>query len=105
MGGLQQKVLILKTLRLNSTSTNNVFIDAKPYESWTLNTSTWQWEAPVAYPSQNPPEIDGSSPPIFWDEPNFFVYVCNSVFLVIRYQGHSQFQRTITKQWQKMASK
>ena len=60
--------------------TNNVFIDAKPYESWTLNTSTWQWEAPVAYPSQNPPEIDGSPPPIFWDEPNLEWYSVDLVW-------------------------
>jgi hypothetical protein len=61
-------------------STNNVFIDVKPYESWTLNTSTWKWEAPVAYPNQNPPEIDGSSPPVWWDEPNLEWYSVDLVW-------------------------
>ena len=49
-------------------SVNNVFIGIQPYSSWTLNNSNWQWEAPVAYPNQNPPEIDGVVPPIWWDE-------------------------------------
>ena len=31
--------------------TNDVFYEQQPYPSWTLNTSTWLWEAPVAYPS------------------------------------------------------
>lgn len=39
---------------------NDVFYPPKPYESWTLNQSTWNWEAPVAYPS------DGKS--YMWDE-------------------------------------
>lgn len=30
---------------------NNVFIEPKPYESWTLNESTFDWEPPVAYPT------------------------------------------------------
>jgi hypothetical protein len=47
---------------------NNVFIDVKPYDSWTLNTSTWQWEAPVAIPNQQPQEIDGMVPPYWWNE-------------------------------------
>ena len=29
---------------------NDVFYPSKPYNSWTLNESTWSWEAPVAYP-------------------------------------------------------
>lgn len=29
---------------------NNVFYPQKPYDSWVLNTDTWSWEAPVAYP-------------------------------------------------------
>ena len=29
---------------------NNVFYDAKPYDSWILNTSSWIWEAPIDYP-------------------------------------------------------
>jgi len=31
-------------------STNDVFYDQQPYPSWILNTSTWEWEAPVALP-------------------------------------------------------
>jgi len=31
-------------------STNDVFYAQSPYASWTLNTSTWNWEAPVAFP-------------------------------------------------------
>jgi len=30
---------------------NDIFINKKPYASWTLNTSTASWEAPVAQPS------------------------------------------------------
>ena len=29
---------------------NDVFYQPKPYPSWTLNQTTWIWEAPVAYP-------------------------------------------------------
>ena len=31
-------------------STNNVFREQQPYPSWILNTSTWEWDAPVALP-------------------------------------------------------
>ena len=31
-------------------SINDVFYEPKPYPSWTLNESTWLWEAPTAYP-------------------------------------------------------
>lgn len=31
--------------------TNDVFYNPQPYASWTLNESTWTWEAPVAYPT------------------------------------------------------
>ena len=30
--------------------TRDAFIEPKPYTSWTLNETTCQWEAPVAYP-------------------------------------------------------
>jgi hypothetical protein len=30
-----------------------VFYSQQPFSSWILNTSTWLWEAPVAYPSDN----------------------------------------------------
>jgi hypothetical protein len=31
-------------------ATNDVFIEPKPYESWTLNEDTWTWKAPVDKP-------------------------------------------------------
>jgi len=29
---------------------NDVFVEPKPFASWTLNQSTWLWEAPTAHP-------------------------------------------------------
>jgi hypothetical protein len=40
--------------------TRDAFISNKPWESWILNETTCQWEAPVAYPT------DGES--YSWDE-------------------------------------
>jgi hypothetical protein len=34
-------------------STRDAFIPPKPYNSWTLNEDTCQWEAPVAYPDDD----------------------------------------------------
>lgn len=31
--------------------THDVFYAPQPYSSWTLNNSTWTWEAPVPYPT------------------------------------------------------
>ena len=31
-------------------ATNDVFYAPQPYPSWTLNNTTWLWEAPVAMP-------------------------------------------------------
>ena len=31
-------------------SANDVFYSPQPYGSWSLNTSTWEWEPPVALP-------------------------------------------------------
>lgn len=39
---------------------NDVFYPPKPFNSWTLDQSTWLWEAPVPYPT------DGK--PYSWDE-------------------------------------
>ena len=39
---------------------NDVFIAPQPYDSWTLNTSTWVWEGPIPYPD------DGND--YLWDE-------------------------------------
>jgi hypothetical protein len=30
---------------------NDVFYAPQPFPSWTLNNTTWTWEAPVAYPT------------------------------------------------------
>jgi hypothetical protein len=32
-------------------ATNDVFYAPQPYPSWTLNNTTWLWEAPVAMPT------------------------------------------------------
>lgn len=32
---------------------NDVFYAPQPYPSWTLNQSTWLWEAPVAMPTDD----------------------------------------------------
>ena len=32
-------------------STNDIFITQKPFDSWTLNLSTANWEAPVTFPT------------------------------------------------------
>jgi len=46
---------------------HDVFISSQPYASWTLNTDTYVWEAPVPRPDDEDPMAD---PPILynWDE-------------------------------------
>tara|TARA_R100001509_G_C4861643_1_gene213595 strand:- start:51 stop:458 length:408 start_codon:yes stop_codon:yes gene_type:complete len=39
---------------------NDVFIEPQPYASWSLNESTWLWEAPIDYPD------DGKG--YYWNE-------------------------------------
>jgi len=39
--------------------TNDVFYSQQPYASWTLNTTDWKWDPPVATPSVEYEEIDG----------------------------------------------
>tara|TARA_R110000803_G_scaffold6492_1_gene21082 strand:+ start:713 stop:1069 length:357 start_codon:yes stop_codon:yes gene_type:complete len=39
---------------------NDVFYAHQPYESWTLNTDSWQWVCPLTYPN------DGNM--YYWDE-------------------------------------
>ena len=34
-------------------ATNDVFYEPQPYPSWTLNETTWTWDAPVAYPDDD----------------------------------------------------
>ena len=52
-------------------ATSNVFYRQQPYASWTLDTSTWVWEAPVALPD-DAGEDDPDNPTEFveytWDE-------------------------------------
>ena len=56
-----------KALRKNYAGVNfhynkhvDAFYDEQPYPSWTLNTTTYLWEPPVAYPN------DGKQ--YYWDE-------------------------------------
>jgi hypothetical protein len=50
---------------------NDVFRGVQPYSSWTLNNSTWTWEAPVALPS-DAGVGDEDNPTVYvkydWDE-------------------------------------
>jgi hypothetical protein len=32
---------------------NDVFYEPQPFPSWTLNTSTWLWEAPTPHPADD----------------------------------------------------
>ena len=34
-------------------ATNDVFYEPQPYPSWTLNETTWTWDAPVAMPTDD----------------------------------------------------
>lgn len=34
-------------------SANDVFYAPQPYPSWTLNNTTWLWESPVPYPTDD----------------------------------------------------
>ncbi len=48
----------------NYDKTADAFYAPQPYPSWILNTNTYLWEAPVAYPS----DID--TVPYIWNETN-----------------------------------
>jgi hypothetical protein len=37
----------------NYDATNDVFYAPQPFPSWTLNNTTWLWEAPVAMPTDD----------------------------------------------------
>lgn len=45
---------------------DDVFIAPKPFESWTLNTSTHSWDPPVAYPDDT--FTDGIKDTYSWNE-------------------------------------
>jgi hypothetical protein len=32
---------------------NDVFYSPQPYPSWTLNKTTWLWDSPIPYPTDN----------------------------------------------------
>ena len=56
---------------LTYDSSNNVFVSPTPYASWVLNTSTWIWEAPVAFPDDGGYDDDDNPTEIVdytWDE-------------------------------------
>ena len=61
-GGIRNR-LALRGMKYDST--NDVFYDQQPYPSWVLNTSTWDWEAPVALPD----DVGAADP----DNPTEFV--------------------------------
>ena len=42
----------------------DAFIPYKPHPTWVLNEETWQWEAPVPYPSTDPED----SVHYYWNE-------------------------------------
>ncbi len=46
---------------------NDVFIQPKPYPSWTLNKTNWSWEAPVSKPTLTDEEI-GAGKDHEWNE-------------------------------------
>jgi hypothetical protein len=37
----------------NYDAVHDVFYDVQPYPSWTLNQTTWLWEAPTPYPNDD----------------------------------------------------
>ena len=48
-------------------SVNDVFYEPKPYTSWILNNSTWLWESPVPYPTDDKAYV-WVEPAISWVE-------------------------------------
>tara|TARA_E500000305_G_C3911762_1_gene183741 strand:- start:151 stop:498 length:348 start_codon:yes stop_codon:yes gene_type:complete len=48
-------------------ATADAFYEVQPYNSWTLNTSTYLWEAPVAYPTDDK-KYDWNEEIINWEE-------------------------------------
>ena len=49
-------------------SVNDIFVEPKPYPSWILNTSSGQYEAPVAKPTQTDAEGDITETVCVWNE-------------------------------------
>ena len=46
---------------------NDVFYAPQPYPSWILNQTTWTWESPVPYPTDNK-NYSWNEPTISWVE-------------------------------------
>ena len=36
---------------------NNTFTSPKPYESWTFDNTSWQWQPPIEMPNQIDEEV------------------------------------------------
>jgi len=49
---------------------NNIFYQEQPFPSWTLNTTKAIWEPPVAYPTGQPRNEDGTYKIYTWNESN-----------------------------------
>jgi len=49
-------------------ATNDVFYPQQPFASWTLNKTTWAWEAPVAYPKEENKSYDWNEDKKEWVE-------------------------------------
>ena len=48
-------------------ATNDVFYEQKPFASWTLNNTTWLWQAPIATPTLTKEQMDEGKY-YTWDE-------------------------------------
>ena len=58
---------------------NDVFIYPKPFSSWTLNNTNWQWESPVEMPDPYTDEtVPDYSYAAIWDEDNQEWYAFNT---------------------------
>lgn len=51
-------------------SVNDVFTQVKPYGSWVMNTSKWDWEAPIAMPDPTD-EVNAGTKFWMWFEEDY----------------------------------
>ena len=49
-------------------SVNNQFISLKPFSSWVLNTSIWQWDPPSSAPQPADSVYNGGTARYFWND-------------------------------------
>tara|TARA_X000001388_G_C2118647_1_gene80598 strand:+ start:108 stop:497 length:390 start_codon:yes stop_codon:yes gene_type:complete len=49
-------------------SSNDVFIEPKPYPSWVLDEDKWQWKAPVDMPNEEGKFYNWNEDTTSWDE-------------------------------------